>query len=61
MEKPVSKEKGICEMYDTDKTFLLRMPRVLHGDLKEKARSTGVSLHEYILRVLNKDIKVPSR
>ncbi|HOC45038.1 MAG: hypothetical protein M0P30_07475 [Syntrophorhabdaceae bacterium] len=56
---------NINKMYDTDKTFLLRIPRTLHAELKEKASRTlkendrPMSLHQYILTVLARDVNGP--
>ena len=47
----------VGDIYSADKTFLLRIPRVLHSMLKQGAREKGVSLHEYILAALDGAIK----
>lgn len=60
------KTNNITDMYNADKTFLLRVPRALHTELKDKARRTlkdngrPMSLHQYILTVLARDVNCPS-
>jgi len=39
------------------KTFLLRMPKSLWKTAKAKAQEEEITLHEYILRALKKDIQ----
>lgn len=40
-------------MGQKDKTFLLRIPYLLHDAAKKKAGASGISLHDFILRAVN--------
>lgn len=39
-----------------DKIFPIRLPAEMHNLLKDKAKVHSLSLHEFILRVLEKEI-----
>jgi predicted HicB family RNase H-like nuclease len=47
---------GMPLRFARDKVFPLRLPAGMHDLLKEKAKNNSLSLHEFILQTLEKEV-----